>query len=66
MDDAADDVVVAEREQVLTLGGTRVPAAQADGSFIRQQDVVLRVVKDTLRTVRLTTAKPRPCKSQER
>lgn len=58
VDDAADDVVVAQRQQVLPLGRARVPAAQADGALVRQQHVVLRVVEHALRAVHLTAAQP--------
>lgn len=60
MDDAADDVVVAQGEQVLPLRCSGVPAAEADGSLVGQQHVVLRVVEHALRAVHLTTAEPRP------
>ena len=36
VDDAADDVVVTQRQQVFPLGRARVPAAQADGALVRQ------------------------------
>lgn len=60
MHDAADDVVVSQRQQVLPLGRTRVPAAQADGALVRQQHVVLRVVEHALRAMHLPAAQPRP------
>lgn len=62
MDDAADDVVVAQGQQVLPLGRAGVPAAQADGALVRQQHVVLRVVEHSLCAVHLTTAQTRTCK----
>lgn len=54
--DAAHDVVVAQGEQVPALGRPRVPAAEADGPFVRQQHVVLRVVEHGLRPVHLPSA----------
>lgn len=60
MDDAADNVVVAQRKQVLPFCSPGVPAAEADGSLIRQQNVVLCVVEHALCAMHLTTAKPRP------
>lgn len=59
VDDAADDVVVSQRQQVFPLGRARVPAAQADGALVRQQHVVLCVVEDALCTMHLTAAQPR-------
>lgn len=61
--DAAHDVVVAQRQQVLPLGRARVPAAQADGALVRQQHVVLGVVEDALRAVHLAAAQPRTCRT---
>lgn len=59
--DAAHDVVVAQRQQVLPLGRARVPAAQADGALVRQQHVVLRVVEDALSAMHLAPAEPGTC-----
>lgn len=58
---AAHDVVVAQGEQVPTLGGTGVPAAQTDGPLVRQQHVVLGVVEHGLRPVHLPPAQAGPC-----
>lgn len=66
VDDAADDVVVSQRQQVFPLGRARVPAAQADGALVRQQDVVLRVVEHALRAMHLPAAQPRACNTQEK
>lgn len=54
MDDATHNVVVSQRQQVFPLGCARVPAAQANGTLIWQQDVVLCVVEHTLRAMHLT------------
>lgn len=59
MHNAAHNIVMAKREQVLSLGCARVPTAQADRSLIWQQHVVLCVVKDTLRAMRLTATQSR-------
>lgn len=59
--DAAHNVIVAQREQVFSLGCSWVPAAQADGSLIRQQHVVFSVVKNTLSAVCLSTTEPSAC-----
>lgn len=66
MHDAAHDIVVAERQQVPALGRARVPAAQTDGPFVRQQHVVLRVVEDRLRPVHLPPAQAGACVSDQR
>lgn len=63
MHNAPHDVVVAQRQQVLPLGCARVPAAQADGALVRQQHVVLGVVKDALRAVHLAAAEPCACRT---
>lgn len=66
MHDAAHNVVVAQRQQVLPLGRARVPAAQADGALVRQQHVVLRVVEDGLSAMHLAPAQPGTCNQQHR
>lgn len=65
VDDAAHDVVVSQRQQVFPLGSARVPAAQADGTLIWQQHVVLCVVEHALCTMHLTAAQPRTYDTQE-
>lgn len=59
MHDAAHDVVVAQRQQVLPLGRAGVPATQADGALVREQHVVLGVVKHGLRAVHLPPTQTR-------
>lgn len=54
--DAAHDAVVAQRQQVPALGGARVPAAQADGSLVGQQHIILCVVEHCLSPVHLAPA----------
>lgn len=61
VDDAADNVIVTQRQQVFPLGCAGVPAAEADGALVGQQHVVLRVVEHALRTVHLTAAQPCAC-----
>lgn len=65
VDNASDDVVVSQRQQVFPLGCARVPAAKADCALVGQQHVVLCVVEHTLRTMHLTAAQPRPCNTQK-
>ena len=48
VDNAFDDAVVAEAEQLLTLGVARIPAAQRGGLLVRVEDVVLGVIEDGL------------------
>lgn len=61
VDDTAHDVIVAQGEQVLPLGCAWIPAAQADGSLVRQQHIVLCVVENTLSAVRLSPTETRTC-----
>lgn len=65
VDDAADDVVVAQRQQVLPFGRAGVPAAQADGALVGQQHVVLSVVEHALGAMHLTAAQPRTWKKKK-
>lgn len=59
--DAAHNVIVSQRQQVLALRRARVPAAQADGALVRQQHVVLGVVEHALGPVHLAAAQPSAC-----
>lgn len=66
MHDAAHNVIVSERQQVLALCSARVPAAQADGALVRQQHVVLGVVEHPLCPVHLAAAQPGACAQHTR
>lgn len=59
--DAAHNIIMAKWEQVLPLSRARVPTAQADRSLIRQQHIVLCVIKDALRAVCLTATQSCSC-----
>lgn len=65
VDDATDDVVVSQGQQVFPLSCARVPAAQADGALIWQQHIVLCVVEYTLCAMHLTATQTCTCNSRE-
>jgi hypothetical protein len=61
MHNAAHNVVVPQGQQIPALSRPRVPAAEADGPLVRQQHVVLGVVKDGLCPVHLPSTQARAC-----
>lgn len=62
---AAHDVVVAQGQQVPALSRPRVPAAQADGPLVRQQNIVLSVVEHSLCPVHLPSTQTCACHTNQ-